>query len=72
MSCAARGAQIRGVSAKVESDRWHTLSLKAIGDQFTIGFNDKTLFSVTDQTFATAGKVALWTKADSVTRFDTT
>ena len=62
--------QIRGVNAKVESDRWHTLSLKAIGDQFSISFNDKTLFSVADQTFATAGKVALWTKADSVTRFD--
>ena len=40
------------------------------GDQFTIGFNDETLFSVTDQTFATAGKIALWTKADSVTQFD--
>ena len=62
--------QIRGASAKVESERWHTLSLKAVGDQFTIGFNDKTLFSVADQTFANAGKVALWTKADSVTRFD--
>jgi hypothetical protein len=57
-------------SAKVASDQWHTLSLKAIGDQFTIGFNDKTLFSVADRTFSNAGKVALWTKADSVTRFD--
>ena len=46
------------------------LSLKAVGDQFTIGFNGKTLFTVTDRTFANAGKVALWTKADSVTRFD--
>ena len=62
--------QIRGVNAKIEPDRWHTLSLKAVGDQFAIGFNDKTLFGVADQTFANAGKVALWTKADSVTRFD--
>ena len=62
--------QIRGVAAKIDSDRWHTLSLKAIGDQFAIGFNDKTLFSVADPTFANAGKIALWTKADSVTRFD--
>jgi hypothetical protein len=62
--------EIRGASAKVASDQWHTLSLKAIGDQFTIGFNDKTLFSVADRTFSNAGKVALWTKADSVTRFD--
>jgi hypothetical protein len=28
------------------------------------------LFSVADTTFADAGGVALWTKADSVTRFD--
>jgi hypothetical protein len=28
------------------------------------------LFTATDRTFADAGKVALWTKADSVTRFD--
>jgi hypothetical protein len=52
--------EIRGASAKVASDQWHTLSLKAIGDQFTIGFNDKTLFSVSDRTFGNAGKVALF------------
>ena len=40
------------------------------GRQFTIGFDGKTLFTVTDRTFAERGKVALWTKADSVTRFD--
>ena len=62
--------EIRGASASVASDQWHTLGLKAIGDQFTIGFNDKTLFSVVDRTFSNAGKVALWTKADSVTHFD--
>ena len=62
--------QIRGANTKVASDQWHTLSLKAVGDEFTIGFNDKALFSVRDGTFANAGKVALWTKADSVTRFD--
>ena len=44
--------QIRGVDTKVASDQWHTLNLKAAGDQFTIGFNDKTLFTVADRTFA--------------------
>ena len=62
--------QIHGTSTKVASDQWHALSLRAVGDQFTIGFDGKTLFTVTDRTFANAGKVALWTKADSVTRFD--
>ena len=62
--------QINGISTKVTSDQWHRLSLRSVGDQFTIGFDGKTLFTVTDRTFANAGKVALWTKADSVTRFD--
>jgi hypothetical protein len=63
--------QIKGTNVKVPSDQWHTLSLKAVGDQFTVGFNDRTLFTATDPTFTNAGKVGLWTKADSVTWFDT-
>lgn len=62
--------QVRGISANVASDQWHELSLKAVGDQFAIGFDGKTLFTVADRTIGSAGKVALWTKADSVTRFD--
>jgi hypothetical protein len=33
-------------------------------------FDGKELYTATDDTIAGAGKVALWTKADSVTRFD--
>ena len=55
---------------KVASDVWHTLGIKAEGQEFTIFFNGKSLFKVQDSTFTNAGKVALWTKADSVTRFD--
>jgi hypothetical protein len=62
--------QIHGVTAKVTSDQWHTLSIKAEGDRFTVGFDGTTLFTASDRTFGEAGKVALWTKADSVTRFD--
>jgi hypothetical protein len=35
-----------------------------------VTFDGKTLFTATDRTFAGAGKFALWTKADSITRFD--
>ena len=59
--------EIHGAIAKVASDRWHTLSLKAEGDQFTIGFNGETLFTRRPTGHSrNAGKVALWTKADSV------
>jgi hypothetical protein len=33
-------------------------------------FDGKPLFTTTDRTFAAVGKFALWTKADSITRFD--
>jgi hypothetical protein len=33
-------------------------------------YNGKPLFEVEDSTFGDAGKVGLWTKADSVTLFD--
>jgi len=65
-----RREQIDGVNTKVAGNEWHSLGLKAQGDRFTVEFDGKTLFTTTDKTFADAGKIALWTKADSVTRFD--
>ena len=66
-----RREQIKGVDTKVAGGQWHTLSLRAEGDHFTVSFDGKDLFSAEDKTFAGEGKVALWTKADSVTYFDT-
>jgi hypothetical protein len=65
-----RRSQIKGASTKVTGNQWHTLGLRAEGDKFTISFDGKPLFTAEDKTFADAGKVALWTKADSVTHFD--
>jgi hypothetical protein len=42
----------------VASNRWQGLTLRARGDRFTVSFNDQELFSVTDQTFRSPGKVA--------------
>lgn len=38
--------------------------------RFAVWLNGKHLFDVEDGTFANAGKIGLWTKADSVTAFD--
>ena len=65
-----RREQIEGANTKVTANAWHQLGLRAEGQRFTITFDGKQLFTATDRTFAGAGKVALWTKADSVTRFD--
>jgi hypothetical protein len=65
-----RREQLQGANLKVTPNEWHTLGLRAEGERFTVTYDGKTLFSTTDKTFADAGGVALWTKADSVTRFD--
>ena len=62
--------QIEGADIKVAKNQWHTLVLKAVDDRFTVSFDGKELYTATDRTFAEAGRVALWTKADSVTHFD--
>jgi hypothetical protein len=71
--CVVKGKreQLASANAKVAANQWHTLSLKAEGDRFTVSFDGKALLSAQDRTFPDAGKVALWTKADSVTSFDT-
>jgi hypothetical protein len=62
--------QLEGANIKVTPNEWHQLGLRAEGERFSITFDGKPLFTATDRTFTDAGKIALWTKADSVTRFD--
>ena len=62
--------QIASASVKVTSGEWQTLVLHAQGERFSISFKGEPLLTETDRTFTGLGKVALWTKADSVTHFD--
>ena len=59
-----------GVNVAVPSGTWHTLRIDFNGSRFGVTFNGKQLFEAEDSTFSEAGKVGLWTKADSVTLFD--
>lgn len=59
-----------GVAVPVPADTWHSLRIDFNGSRFSASFNGKRFFEVEDSTFADAGKVGLWTKADSVTLFD--
>jgi len=61
--------QIDGKRHKVSSGVWHTLGLKVTGNRFAVSFDGAELYSATDQSLTQAGKVALWTKADSVAHF---
>jgi hypothetical protein len=59
-----------GVKVPVPAGEWHTLRVVFAGTRFSVDFNGKLLFEVEDATFTAAGRVGLWTKADSVTVFD--
>ena len=52
------------------ANQWLSLRIEFRGNHFTTTYNGKKLFEVEDQTFAEAGMVGWWTKADSVTLFD--
>jgi 3-keto-disaccharide hydrolase len=59
-----------GVKTRVPGNTWNKLGVQVKGGLFTVFFNDQKLFDVEDTTFAEAGKIGLWTKADSVIHFD--
>ena len=59
-----------GKKAPVPSGQWSTLRVVAAGPRFEVYANGNKLYEVEDSTFTGAGKVGLWTKADSVTQFD--
>ena len=65
-----RREQLASAELPVSANAWHKLTLRAQGDRFAVGFDGRQVLTATDQTFASPGKVAYWTKADSVTRFD--
>jgi hypothetical protein len=62
--------QFAGVDVEVPAGEWQELGLKAEGDRLTVSLDGRELFAATDRAFAEAGRVGLWTKADSLTHFD--
>ncbi len=55
---------------KVASNEWHTLRVDFEDNRFAVTLDGKKALEWTDDTFKDAGKVGVWTKADSVTLFD--
>src|SRR5712692_8574183 len=65
-----RRSQFAGANFKVTSGEWHELRVEAVGNKITCYYDGSKKIEATDDTFKNAGKVGLWTKADSVTYFD--
>jgi hypothetical protein len=49
---------------------WHTLRITMTGDLIRCFFDGELSLELHDGTFAEAGRIGLWTKADAQTRFD--
>jgi hypothetical protein len=62
--------QFAGSNFKVTPRGWHELRVEAVGNKITCYYEGDKKIEATDDTFKDAGKVGLWTKADSVTYFD--
>jgi hypothetical protein len=50
--------------------QWHTLRVDFAGNKFIVTFDGQQVITATNDSLADAGKVGVWTKADSVTLFD--
>jgi Domain of Unknown Function (DUF1080) len=55
-----------GANLSVNTNEWHELRVECIGDKIICYFDGVKKIEATDETFRDAGKVGLWTKADSV------
>jgi hypothetical protein len=60
----------KNINIRVTSGAWHTLRVDFEGNKFTVSFDGKKVIEANDESFKEAGKVGVWTKADSVTLFD--
>src|SRR5207245_2266538 len=65
-----RRSQFAGANLKVTSGEWHEVRGEAAGNKITCYYDGSKKIEVTDDTFKDAGKIGLWTKADSVTHLD--
>ena len=65
-----RRTEKKRAGMKVATNQWHTLRVDFQNNHFTVTFDGKKAIEWDDDTFKDAGKVGVWTKADSVTLFD--
>jgi hypothetical protein len=61
---------IKYVNAPVAPNSWHTLEVTYKGNTIQVSLNGKTYIEASDSHIPDAGRVGVWTKADSVTLFD--
>jgi hypothetical protein len=63
-------SRIAGAKVTVSAEEWHALKLEARGKHFAVSLDGRRVFETDDAALPGPGKVALSTRADSVTFFD--
>ena len=62
--------EIVGIDADIALHSWHTLTVRAKDDEFVVSLDGIWMFTAFDKILSQAGRIALWTEGDSITRFD--
>lgn len=65
-----RRVKFAGWNGKVTSGVWHDLAMEMAGNHIQVFFDGKKVIDDHDDTLKDAGKVGVWTKADSIVQFD--
>src|SRR5713226_9317945 len=65
-----RRIQFAGANFRVTPRIWHQIRVEARGNAFRCYYDSQLKITARDNTFNDAGKIGLWTKADSVIYFD--
>lgn len=65
-----RRRQIAGFDGRVTAGVWHRYAVEARGDRIQVFWDGRKVLDQHDKTFLGAGRVGIWTKADSVSYFD--
>jgi len=61
---------VPAVAHEIPANAWSILKVSVRGDRFQVYVDHRRILQGYDRTFGAAGKVGLWTVADSVTYFD--
>ena len=65
-----RRQQLADWNGPVTADVWHEIRVEARADYLEVFWEGQKVISTDDKTFPKAGRMGVWTKADSMTAFD--
>ena len=65
-----RRTEKKRINTRVAPNQWHTFRVDFAGSHFIVTYDGRKAMEWDDDTLKDAGKVGVWTKADSVTLFD--